>query len=102
MRWQLFTYAGLLAQLVMAWSFSLCSLDLSLFGVAATDGPLSDMALRHTFLHLLSLKQNYYLAKDVHDCCGNAGILRPKRYVHRSSGRSYVSSSSSITSVLNS
>lgn len=58
------------------------SLDLSLPGVAV-DVPLSNMALQYTSRQLLSLKQNYYLAKDVYDCCGNAGILSPKRYVHR-------------------
>lgn len=101
MRWHLFMYSGFLAQLELAWSFSLCSLDLSLSGVAA-DVPLLDMALRYTSRQLLSLKQNYCLPKDVYDCCGNAGILKPKRYVHRSSGCSYVSSSSSIISVLKS
>lgn len=47
------------------------------------------------------MKQNYCLSKDTYDHCDKAGLLRPKRYTHRSSGRNYVSSSSLSIPVLN-
>ncbi len=45
------------------------------------------MALRYTAQQLLNLKQNYRLQKDAYELCHNAGLLRQRRYLHRSVGR---------------
>ncbi len=52
------------------------------------------MALRYTAQQLLNLKQNYRLQKDAYELCRNAGLLRQRRYLHRSVGRSYCLSTS--------
>lgn len=43
------------------------------------------MALRYTAHQLLNLKWYFVLGKDTRMRCGAVGILRPKRYFHRSS-----------------
>lgn len=95
-------FAGILLFLVLAWLLSIGSVDsqIGLFGAGA-DEALMNMALQYTSRQLLSLKRNYYLSRDTYNPCDRAGLLRPKRYIHRSTGRSYVSSSSSSISVLN-
>ncbi len=52
------------------------------------------MALRYTAQQLLNLKQNYHLQKDAYELCRNAGLLRQRRYLNRSVGRSYCFSTS--------
>ncbi|XP_026109417.1 uncharacterized protein LOC113081545 [Carassius auratus] len=79
--------------------YRLCGLT-GLLGAGA-DEALMNMALQYTSCQLLSLKWNYYLSGDTYDRCDLAGLLRPKRYIHRSTGRSYISSSSSSIPVLN-
>lgn len=54
------------------------------------------MALRYTARQLSNLKGNFYLANDTHTLCSHVGILRPTRYIHHSSRRSF--SLSSVTS----
>ncbi|ROJ25410.1 hypothetical protein DPX16_3575 [Anabarilius grahami] len=85
-------YVGILLLLVLAWRLSIGFVDsrVGLLG-AGIDAASTNMALQYTSLQLLSLKRNYYLSKDTYDHCDRAGLLRPKRYIHRSSGRKYVS-----------
>ncbi len=56
------------------------------------------MALRYTASQLLKLKRNYYLTNDIYTICGDAGIIRRKRYIHRSSRRSFAHLSSDVVS----
>ncbi|XP_026111228.1 uncharacterized protein LOC113086548 isoform X2 [Carassius auratus] len=97
-----FMFVGKLFFLVLAWLLSIGSVDsqIGLLGADA-DEALMNMALQYTSRQLLSLKRNYYLSGDTYDRCDRAGLLRPKRYIHRSTGRSYISSSSSSIPVLN-
>lgn len=44
----------------------------------------SKMALRYTACELLNLKGKFYLANYIYASCSHVGILRPKRYIHRS------------------
>ncbi|XDV31056.1 hypothetical protein PO909_033829 [Leuciscus waleckii] len=100
MRCTLFMYTGSLLLLVLAWWPSFGSVDsqIGLSGAGA-DAASMNMALQYTSRQLLSLKRNYYLMTPTTtvtglDYCGPSSI-------HRSTGRSYVSSSSCSIPVLN-
>lgn len=91
-------FARLFLILVSAWRFSSSVVD-CLIGVDVYTASLN-MVLRYTSRQLLCLKRNYYLSKDTYACCGNADLLRPKRYIHQSSGCSFTPSS--LIQILNS
>ncbi len=55
------------------------------------------MALKYSAHQLLKLKRNY-VVNDFHAICGDVGILQRKRYIHRSSQRSFTHSPSDVVS----
>ncbi len=67
------------------WNQLSCCPDLDLHCCeAAVSVDSSCMVLRYTASQLLKLKRNFYLTNDIYTICGDAGILRRKRYIHRS------------------
>lgn len=94
-----FGLLGLLFQIlnVCCWNqLSHCPAQDLHFCRAATGVDSFCMALRYTACRLLNLQRNYYLAHDIFATCSDVGILRRKRYLHRSSRRSFTCSSSDV------
>lgn len=99
--WDYTSCVGLLLLLlsVCHWNQLSCYPALDLHSCeAAVSVDSSCVALRYTACQLLKLKQNYYLTNYIFTICGDAGILQRKRYIHRSSRRSFKHLSSDVVS----